>query len=67
VGIDEARGDLLPEDKLKVIEAKMARGGKKWAWWATASTTHPPWRAPTSALRWALPAPTPRSKPPTWR
>ena len=27
VGIDEARGDLLPEDKLKTIEAKMGEGG----------------------------------------
>ena len=27
VGIDEARGDLLPEDKLKAIEAKMGEGG----------------------------------------
>ncbi len=27
VGIDEARGDLLPEDKLKAIEAKMGDGG----------------------------------------
>nr|WP_295782858.1 heavy metal translocating P-type ATPase [Rhodoferax sp.] len=28
VGIDEARGDLLPEDKLKAIEAKMGEGGE---------------------------------------
>nr|WP_295769102.1 heavy metal translocating P-type ATPase [Rhodoferax sp.] len=28
VGIDEARGDLLPEDKLKAIEAKMGKGGE---------------------------------------
>ena len=28
VGIDEARGDLLPEDKLKAIEAKMGAGGE---------------------------------------
>ena len=28
VGMDEARGDLLPEDKLKAIEAKMGEGGK---------------------------------------
>ena len=27
VGIDEARGDQLPEDKLKAIEAKMGEGG----------------------------------------
>jgi Cd2+/Zn2+-exporting ATPase len=27
VGIDEARGDLLPDDKLKAIEAKMGEGG----------------------------------------
>ncbi len=27
VGIDEALGDLLPEDKLKAIEAKMGKGG----------------------------------------
>ena len=27
VGIDEARGDLLPEDKLKAIESKMGQGG----------------------------------------
>ncbi len=27
VGIDEARGDLLPEDKLKAIEAKIGEGG----------------------------------------
>lgn len=27
VGIDEARGDLLPEDKLKVIESKVGQGG----------------------------------------
>jgi Cd2+/Zn2+-exporting ATPase len=28
VGMDEAIGDLLPEDKLRTIEAKMALGGK---------------------------------------
>lgn len=27
VGIDEARGDLLPEDKLKVIESKLGKEG----------------------------------------
>lgn len=27
VGIDEARGDLLPEDKLKVIEGMLGQGG----------------------------------------
>ena len=27
VGIDEARGDLLPEDKLKVIASKIGQGG----------------------------------------
>ncbi len=27
VGIDEARGDLLPEDKVKAIEAKISDGG----------------------------------------
>ncbi len=27
VGIDEAGGDLLPEDKLKVIESKLGKGG----------------------------------------
>ena len=27
VGIDEAMGDLLPEDKLKVIESKLGQGG----------------------------------------
>ena len=27
VGIDEARGDLLPEDKLKVIESKLGKDG----------------------------------------
>jgi Cd2+/Zn2+-exporting ATPase len=27
VGIDEAHGDLLPEDKLEAIEAKLAQGG----------------------------------------
>lgn len=27
VGIDEARGDLLPEDKLKVIESMLGQGG----------------------------------------
>ena len=27
VGIDEARGDLLPEDKLKVIESKLGKRG----------------------------------------
>jgi Cd2+/Zn2+-exporting ATPase len=27
VGIDEAQGDMLPEDKLKAIEAKIALGG----------------------------------------
>ena len=29
VGIDRARGDLLPEDKLKEIEALMGEGGKQ--------------------------------------
>ena len=27
VGIDEAKGDLLPEDKLKVIESMLGQGG----------------------------------------
>ena len=27
VGLDDARGDLLPEDKLKVIESLLAQGG----------------------------------------
>ena len=27
VGIDEARGDLLPDDKLKAIESKLGQGG----------------------------------------
>jgi Cd2+/Zn2+-exporting ATPase len=31
VGIDRARGDLLPEDKLKEIEALMGEGGKPGA------------------------------------
>ena len=31
VGIDRARGDLLPEDKLKEIEALMGEGGKDGA------------------------------------
>ena len=31
MGIDQARGDLLPEDKLKEIEALMGEGGKDGA------------------------------------
>ena len=46
--------------------ARRASTGR-WRWSATASTTRPRWPPRASASRWARPAPTPRSSPPTSR
>ena len=42
VGIDEALGNLLPEDKRAKWNGA-SRAASASAWWATASTTRPPW------------------------
>ena len=64
-GLTDIRGNLLPEDKLAAIQAMQKQYGAT-AMTGDASTTHPRWRRPTSAWRWALPAPTSRWKRPTW-
>ena len=45
------RGAARPQERRRHAAAR-ARAGS-WRWPATASTTHPPWRPPTSAWRWA--------------
>ena len=57
----------MPEDKVAADRRAAARGSDRSRWSATASTTRPRWRRPTSASRWAPPAATPRSRPPTSR
>lgn len=64
-GIQDARGDLLPQDKLDAIDTLRRHYG------ATAMTgdgindARRPWPGPTSASPWAPPAPTRPWKPPT--
>ncbi len=64
--LTDARGNLLPEDKLAAIDDLIASMATS-AWWATASTMRPRWRKPTSASPWARQAPTPRWKQPMSR
>ena len=52
LGIDEVEADVLPQDKARVVERLRARAAS-WPWPATASTTRPRWRRPTSASPWA--------------
>ena len=66
-GIDDARGNQLPEDKLAAVEELSAGGAARSGWSATGSTTRRRSRAPTSASRWARWAPTRRSRRPTSR
>ena len=56
VGIDRVEAEILPGDKVGGEPASRTRAGS-WPWWATGSTTPPPWRRPTWAWPWA-PAPT---------
>ena len=65
VGIDEVHGDLLPDDKLRVVRDLGTRARSRWS--ATASTTPRRWRRQRSAWRWVRRAATPPSRPPTWR
>jgi magnesium-transporting ATPase (P-type) len=65
VGLDEAWGDLMPEDKVEAIEAARRRTRSPWS--ATASTMRRRWPTPPSASRWARPDPTSRSRRPTSR
>lgn len=66
VGIDAARGNLLPEDKLREVEARQADGSRV-GMVGDGSTTRRPWPAPTSASPWARRAPTRPSRPPASR
>src|SRR5690606_2951252 len=45
--------------------ASWSRPARWWRWCATGSTTHPPWRPPTSAWPWVPPARASRSRPRT--
>ena len=63
VGIDEVIAEVLPADKAAVVRACRTRAASS-RWSATASTTRPRSRRPTSAWR-SAPAPTWRSRPPT--
>jgi cation transport ATPase len=64
-GIDDARGNLLPEDKLAAIEDLQKRYGRT-AMTGDGINDAPALGAPTSASPWALPAPTRPWKRPTW-
>ncbi len=66
VGIDAARGNLPPEDKLREVEARQADGSRV-GMVGDGSTTRWPWPAPTSASPWARRAPTRPSRPPASR
>ena len=67
VGLTEARGDLMPEQKVEAIKELRDRRMARSPWSATASTTRRPWPMPRSASRWARLAPTWRWRPPTSR
>ena len=56
LGISEVIAEVLPAGKAEVV-ARLQAEGASWRWPATASTTRPHWRRPTSASRWA-PGPT---------
>ena len=66
LGVDRVYAEQTPDQKLEVVRALRARpicAASSWS--ATASTTPPRSRSPTSASRWARPArPSPR-RPPT--
>ena len=64
LGIDEVLADLLPEHKVDAVRpCNEAVIESRWS--ATASTTPPHSRPPTSASPWASGAPKPPSKQPT--
>jgi hypothetical protein len=65
LGIQEARGNLMPEDKQAAV-AELKTVMVRWEWSAMASTMRRRWHAPTSASRWAPPALPPHWKPPMW-
>ena len=66
VGIDEVIAEVLPSDKADVDPPPAGAKAASWPWSATASTTPPPSRRPTSACP-SAPAPTSPSRPPTSR
>ena len=41
LGIDETHAELLPHDKVTVVQALRSRSTARSRWWATASTTRP--------------------------
>jgi len=45
-GIRHYRAGVSPQDKADFVAA-LQREGHRVPWWATASTTVPPWPAPT--------------------
>jgi cation transport ATPase len=64
VGIDEAWGELLPEDKVNAVRRLPPKNAAA-RWSATASTTPRRWPTRRSASPWAAPAPMSRWRPPT--
>jgi hypothetical protein len=68
VGIDNLRSDLLPEDKLDILEGylSMREGKGSLVYVGTASTTCLPSRWRMWAWPWAALVPTAQWKLPTW-
>ena len=65
LGIDEVFAEVLPEDKERQVAELQAARAHASRWSATASTTRPRSRAPTSASR-SAPEPTSRSSRQAW-
>ena len=66
LGIDDVRAGLLPHEKVAAIQALRQQYGAI-AMVGDGVNDAPALAAPTSALRWARSAATPRSRPPTSR